>query len=244
MTFFLAVAWHEYLSFRLQPVSNREWILHGGRILFGVLPSLLCGFGYPLEVGVSLLLLGYLCQIIVSLTKHGTLSKVVEEMGFFTLGLLYLTGLFSLLVGLQLRGGHEVIWFAFLVVGISDTVAYFAGRAMGKTPFFQNISPSKTQEGFMAGVAGGALGAVLLRGVFSYFGHVVPGYGTALLLGLIVAIVSAFGDLFESMLKRNYGVKDSGRLILGHGGVMDRFDAVLFAAVPLFFFVVLRGGFR
>lgn len=244
MSFFLGVAWHEYLCFRARPETRNEWVRHGLQILVGSAPTLFTVFGWSLELGLAFEVLFFLGLVIMSLTKQGTLSRLIEDVSFMGLGLFYLTGLFSLLVAVQLKCGPQPIWFIFLVVGISDSAAYFCGKSMGRTPFFQNISPKKTQEGFMAGVAAGAVSGALICGILKYYEHAVPGVWAALALGVVVASLSAFGDLFESMLKRHYKVKDSGGFFPGHGGVMDRLDAVLFAVAPVFFFVVMRGGFR
>ncbi len=245
MSLVLGFAWHEYLCFREKPRKQDEWIQHSLKIAVGILPLVLTAMGFSLELGMAAIALWFLGLLIMSMTRRGTLSAVKDELSFETLGFLYLSLLFSLLVGVQIKSGAPAaIWFIFLVVGASDTAAYFVGKSMGKTPFFQNISPSKTQEGFMAGVTAGALAGALLCGVLKYFEFKVPELGVALVLGGVVAVIGAFGDLFESLIKRSYGVKDSGGIIPGHGGVLDRFDAVMFAAVPVFFFVVLRGGFR
>ncbi|MDB5036954.1 MAG: hypothetical protein JWQ35_482 [Bacteriovoracaceae bacterium] len=244
MSLCLGIAWHEYLSFRDFPNSLKEWIKHFSRILLGVMPTLLVALGYSMMLGFAVIAFAFQILVIISLSRRGNLKAVSEEMGFKTLGFVYLTGLFSLLVETQKECGPQPIWFLFLIVGAADSGAYFAGRAFGKSPFFQNISPKKTLEGFMGGVVSGVLAAALFREVFSYYGHPIPSMAGCLVLGFFLSSVSAFGDLFESMLKRHYGVKDSGRLIPGHGGVLDRFDAAMFAAVPLFFYVIVRGGFR
>lgn len=244
MSFCVAVAWHEYLRFFSTPASGEDWLKHGLKILIGTLPSLFSASGGRLLYGLAIVFLIFQCLVIVSLTKRGTLKAVSEDMAQDTLGFLYITGLFSLLVYSQLVGGPQCIWFLFVIVGASDSGAYFAGRAFGKSPFFQNISPKKTLEGFMGGIATAALAGAIFYFLLSYYQYSIPGLWGCVFLAVLVAVISAFGDLFESMLKRHYGVKDSGRIIPGHGGILDRFDAAMFGAVPLFFYMVLRGGFR
>lgn len=119
-----------------------------------------------------------------------------------------------------------------LVVWAFDTAAYFTGRRFGRHPFMAHISPSKTQEGVVGGLLAAAIvGAVLVAG----FGRPWP---AGLLLGLLVGAAAQAGDLAESMLKRAAGAKESGTLIPGHGGVLDRVDSFLFAAPVAYFYVV------
>ena len=130
--------------------------------------------------------------------------------------------------------GPDRAWILvlILVVWAYDTAAYFAGRRFGERPFMHQISPSKTVEG----VVGGLIAAVVVGAVlFVTFGR--PFLAGAV-LGLFVGAAAQAGDLAESMLKRAAGAKESGRLIPGHGGLLDRLDSFLFAAPVAFFFVV------
>ena len=245
VTLLLGLSWHEYLSFKSAPIHFRDWLVHFSIILFGSLTTLFIALAYPLELAfawVGLALMGY---IIWQITRHASFVAITHTLGFYILGFIYLTGLYTALALIRERSlSGEAVWFLFFVVGATDTGAYFAGRKYGKTPFFQHISPSKTLEGVWGGLAAAGLASILFYFLFSYLHFSTPPLLVCLILGLIVGAAGVWGDLFESMLKRQYGVKDSGRLIPGHGGVLDRFDAVMFAALPLFFFVILRGGFR
>jgi phosphatidate cytidylyltransferase len=109
---------------------------------------------------------------------------------------------------------------------IGDTAAYLGGRAYGRTPIAPNISPNKTWEGLIAGIVGGIL-AVWCAGLYQDW---LSG-NDALLLGLLVALVAPVGDLFESLIKRDLQVKDTGRFFGPHGGVLDRLDAAFFTVV-------------
>lgn len=130
--------------------------------------------------------------------------------------------------------GSERAWILalILVVWAYDTAAYFAGRRFGRRPFMQHISPSKTMEG----VAGGVIAAVLVGAM------VIAATGRPVIagafFGLLVGAAAQAGDLAESMLKRAAGAKESGTLIPGHGGLLDRIDSFLFAAPVAFFYVV------
>lgn len=124
------------------------------------------------------------------------------------------------------RAGFGWVLLAFAVTWGNDTFAYFAGLAFGKHRLYERISPKKSWEGAFGGVAGALVGAFLVRAT------VLPelGPGTALAAALGGSVVGPLGDLSESMAKRAAGVKDSGRIIPGHGGVLDRIDALLFVA--------------
>jgi phosphatidate cytidylyltransferase len=126
-----------------------------------------------------------------------------------------------------------------LTVWAADTFAYFGGRLIGKHKLAPTLSPGKTWEGFVIGSLIGVFVAfVALYNDRHHYLRIWEG----LVLGLAVVVVAAAGDLFESMLKRDMEVKDTGRLLGGHGGVLDRVDALLFAA-PAAFYLVLAFGF-
>lgn len=137
---------------------------------------------------------------------------------------------------------HSLAYGEWLVVTLITTVAaadigaYFTGKRFGRRRLAPRVSPGKTWEG----VAGGAVFAVVFLGVAMANTVSYPLYWAAL-LGLPVALVSVVGDLFESMLKRERGIKDSGRILPGHGGVLDRIDGLL-AAAPVFALVILLAG--
>ena len=112
------------------------------------------------------------------------------------------------------------------VTWLNDSFAYFAGRAFGRRKLYERISPSKTWEGALGGAAGSIAGALIVREIWL---PELPSWGAAF-IGAGAAVLGPLGDLSESMLKRAFGAKDSGRLLPGHGGLLDRIDALLFNA--------------
>ena len=123
--------------------------------------------------------------------------------------------------------GHWRVLCTLLAVVLSDTGGYAAGVFLGKHPMAPKISPKKSWEGFGGSVTAAAVGSALLL----YFLLDVPLYW-GLLFGAVISVVAVIGDLAESMLKRDLGIKDMSRLLPGHGGLMDRLDSILFA-VPV-----------
>jgi len=130
----------------------------------------------------------------------------------------------------QEYGVLSLLWL-LAVVALTDVGAYAVGKSIGKTPFCET-SPNKTMEGVVGGIAVATLGGM-------FFGLPIVDLGVAFLISFAVAVSSIFGDLFESSLKRAAGVKDSGDLLPGHGGVLDRIDGYLFGGIVML--VLLRG---
>jgi phosphatidate cytidylyltransferase len=131
--------------------------------------------------------------------------------------------------------GFTVSLAVLLAVWADDTLAYVIGRLLGRHKLAPAISPGKTWEGFVAGSAA----AVFVTFVALYQDRdEFLTIGQSLVLGIVIALAAPMGDLFESMVKRDMGVKDSGRLLAGHGGILDRIDAILFA-FPAAYFTVL-----
>ena len=149
-------------------------------------------------------------------------------------GILYIGWLLSYFVALRgLEDGRDWVFLALFAIFGSDTAAFFVGRALGKHKLAPHISPGKTWEGAIAGVFGGIIISLVLDNLLG-----LPlGYGGAILLGLLVSIFGQLGDLVESLLKRHTGVKDSGKLIPGHGGFLDRIDSVVFAGIVVYYYV-------
>ncbi len=154
---------------------------------------------------------------------------------------LYLMGFFyvPLLLGhlVLLRGvPHGIPWIFLLIVIVmaGDTGAYYVGSSFGRRKLYPIVSPNKSLEGALGGLAGSIAGALIAK--FTFFPELtVPdAVATALLLG----VMGQLGDLFESLLKRSFGVKDSGVIIPGHGGILDRLDSILFAAPAAYYYAV------
>ena len=137
------------------------------------------------------------------------------------------------LVGVHAIAGREAVLLLIATVAISDTAQFYTGRTFGRTPLAPLRSPKKTREGAIGGFV---VAPIFLAVAGSYFLPAFPWWWHAS-AGLCIVVAGIIGDLFESMLKRAADMKDSGTLIPGHGGVLDRIDALLFAAPVFYFFL-------
>jgi len=168
----------------------------------------------------------------------------LKERVWYAAGPLYASGTLIPPVVLRLHpsdGGVAILWL-FLCVWVSDIGAFFVGRKLGGPKLWPRVSPKKTWSGFLGGLVTGSLGAIgAVLYARSIWGDVWLG-GTALVIVSVIAVLAAVaGDLFESAVKRRFGVKDSGSILPGHGGVMDRLDSFIFASIFTFVVVWVRG---
>lgn len=162
----------------------------------------------------------------------------VQVLGKLLIIIIYLPFLLShLLLLWDLPDGRSLVAMVFLVTWGGDAFSYYSGSAWGKHKLAPNISPNKTIEGSVGGVIGSGLFSLLLAGI----GLVSSSWFFILILGMVANAVGQLGDLFESYLKRFAGLKDSGVIIPGHGGLLDRLDSVLFA-VPVIYYGMLVLG--
>jgi len=151
-------------------------------------------------------------------------------------GILYVGLLLSYPVALRLESGRYWVFLALLATFGSDTAAFFVGRALGKHRLAPRISPGKTWEGAVAGLAGAVFVCLLFTLPAPW--RLPIDFAQAVILGLLVSVFGQLGDLAESLLKRNKGVKESGSLMPGHGGLLDRMDSVVFAGVVVYLYYV------
>jgi phosphatidate cytidylyltransferase len=169
-----------------------------------------------------------------------------ERSGWSVAGFLYASAaeVASVLVRLDQVWGFVALILILLVVWVTDIGGYFAGRGIGGPKLWPRVSPKKTWAGAIGGFAASLVVAAGFVAVG--FGKVQPPLtlklGPILLVGAVLSIVSQLGDLFESAVKRRFGVKDSSQLIPGHGGLMDRLDGFVAAVVVAAIFGLLRGG--
>lgn len=133
--------------------------------------------------------------------------------------------------------GYLLIWLVFVVAFVTDIFAMLGGKMFGKHKLCPNLSPKKTVEGSMCGTVACVMGVVVYCFICKVFCHANPNYLNSMVLGFLASVISQIGDLSASCIKRQYGVKDYGNIMPGHGGVMDRFDSVLFVA-PFIYYVV------
>jgi phosphatidate cytidylyltransferase len=154
-------------------------------------------------------------------------------------GILYIGWLLSHFVALRgLEFGRDWVLFALFTTFASDSAAYFVGRAWGRHLLAPSISPKKTWEGTIGGLLTAIIASLLLVMLLD-----LPiSYAQAIPLALAVSVFGQLGDLFESLFKRNMGVKDSGKMIPGHGGFLDRMDSIVFAGVVVYYYVIFFIG--
>jgi phosphatidate cytidylyltransferase len=176
---------------------------------------------------LSTLVLAFLLYLVATTRAPATAAVSGTVLGAAWIGF----GLGFLLLLRDIPENGRLAAFAVVIaVWVDDTVAYLIGRAVGRHKFSPAISPAKTWEGFVAGTAAGILAVF-----FALYHENFLTIPESIVLGGVVAISAALGDLFESAFKRDLHVKDSGRVLAGHGGVLDRVDAFLFALPAAYF---------
>lgn len=196
----------------------------------------------PLAVGIAYAG-GWLWQGLATLVAVGLFVEWltivgVRRVGWIALGFAYASAALAASVAVRLDPvwGFTALMFILLIVWVTDIGGYVAGRGLGGPKLWPRVSPKKT----WAGAAGGFIASLAVAGGFAALG--LGGLLSLLLLGAALTVVSQLGDLFESAVKRHFGVKDSGRIIPGHGGLLDRLDGYVFAAVMAALIGVARGG--
>ncbi|MEC1260899.1 phosphatidate cytidylyltransferase [Bacillus swezeyi] len=172
--------------------------------------------------------------LLLAFTVLSKNSFSFDEAAFVTLAAIYIG--FGFYYFIEIRNiGLSYVFFAIGVVWSTDSGAYFIGKAFGKRKLWPEISPNKTVEGFW----GGILTAVIFSAIYQAATGFPHAYLFVLLITVLLSIVGQIGDLAESAFKRHYQVKDSGRILPGHGGMLDRFDSFLFVMPVLYFLLVL-----
>ncbi len=225
---------------RLDAPRHLEWCFVGfSAILFFLTAGGLWGTPSLARLDVALIFssVAAVTLIMLALLTVRTaedLTPVLQVQAYSLMGLFY-CGMFPGLVTRLLLFDHGQVWFlGFLAIVFSgDTFAYFAGRTFGKKKLLEPVSPKKTVAGSIGGLAGSAAAGLALSFIFFRETPAIE----IVLMAMVTGAFAQVGDLFESLIKRVADVKDSGSLMPGHGGVLDRLDGVLFAA-PVYFGMV------
>ena len=216
-------------------------------LIGGLFVAAMCYAAYGgLDTGLlTMLSLGaVLVMFLLTVLLHGSFS--VPSAAVSAAGVLYLGMSFAHLIGLRvmehgmapvetqlgaLEPGCALIWTALIGTWASDTFAYFAGSFLGRHKLCPSISPGKTVEGFVGGLIGTTASVAGLGVLFGFDVQVMA------VLGVCICIIATLGDLVESVMKRYTGIKDSGHIIPGHGGIWDRFDSVIYTVPFVYYFV-------
>jgi phosphatidate cytidylyltransferase len=223
-----AVGLLEYYSF----VFSRENLAaRAAGLVFGL--TLAMSFLADVRFVLTALVMVFFGSAMISMARFDLQTSGPEMFYKRVFGLVYIPLLLGHLI--LIRGWHKgMAWtFFFMAVMIAgDTAAYYVGKTFGQRKLAPSISPNKTIEGAVGGVAGNVvIGVLFKKACFPEYGW---GYWIALVV--VMGVAGQLGDLFESMLKRSVKLKDSGRIFPGHGGLLDRIDALLFAAPALYYF--------
>jgi len=231
-----AVGLYEYFTMALPdaPLERTTGIACGLGVVAGVIARRpeLWGAGIALTV---------MAGFVFPLIRHDDLPGAVGRLGLSVLGTLYVGFFIPHVVLLRsIAGGLGWRWVLFTVYVAmgSDSGGYFAGRAWGRRKLLPAVSPSKTVEGALGAVGGAMVVALLCRAVFFR----VLRADEALALAGTISVLAQFGDLGESALKRAFGAKDSGWIIPGHGGILDRLDSLLFPFVFAYYYAAFPRG--
>jgi|SRR5581483_3100461 len=226
-----AAALFEYFSMALpeHPIERTAGLVWGLVVATGVASRRPEIWGAGLSLAV-------ITGLVFPLARPTDLQGATHRLGLSLLGVLY-AGFFTphfVLLRAGDDGWRRVLFTVFVAMG-SDSGGYFAGRFLGRHPLAPSISPSKTIEGAIGAVGGAMFIATVCRMVFFQ----ALGGAEALLLAVAIAVLAQLGDLCESALKRAFGAKDSGWIIPGHGGILDRLDSLLFPVVFAYYYAVL-----
>ena len=179
------------------------------------------------------------CGFVLTIITTGTIACFVimviqnkariTDLGVTLVGIVYIPVLLSMLIFIYgLERGHILVWLVFVIAWLGDTFAYFIGISLGKHKLCPSISPKKSVEGAVGGLLGSAAGAILFGYILYKLYGIDLGMTKLAGVGVIGGVSAQLGDLTASIIKRYTGVKDFGSIIPGHGGILDRFDSIMF----------------
>lgn len=197
-------------------------------VLAGISPVVGAWIGGEAGIGAGVMV-GAMVALVALLLRPDPMETVARRAAFLLAGVAYVGVMFAAAAALLHLGdarGRGAVMLLFLTVWLGDTLAYFAGRAFGRHKLYEKVSPKKTVEGGIGGLAGSVAGAFVARAWL--LPELTPLDCVA--LGVGAGVLEQAGDFCESLFKRSLGVKDSGALLPGHGGMLDRVDGLLFAA--------------
>lgn len=204
--------------------AARTWRIMTGAVAFGLVAAVVAAHAGELSLALVMLVFG---AVAAGLFARARGQEALDA----AYGVLYLGWPAVLLVWLRdVDSAQGLYWtiFVFVVAWASDIMAYLVGSALGGPKLWPRFSPNKTWSGFWGGLAAGTAAGAATAAIFD-MGALTPAWGA--LLGLAGALATMAGDLWESALKRRFGVKDAGNIIPGHGGLLDRVDGMMFAVV-------------
>lgn len=211
-----------------------QWLAAG--IGAAVVPLFLYG---KIALLLPLLTVAMVIFSLLFMFRLPTITEVHHRLGWIILGLVYLPLLLGHLMLLrQLPDGQQWIFMTLIAIMSCDSFAYFVGRKIGKHKLYRAVSPNKSIEGALAGLIGAIIAVVAVKFIFMP----ILGIFEAVLIGLVLGVMGQLGDLFESLLKRACQVKDSGTMIPGHGGILDRMDSLLFAFPVVYYLAYYSYG--
>jgi phosphatidate cytidylyltransferase len=203
------------------------YIIYNGHSLNGIV---------ALNVFFALFLL---CVPVIN-TKYNIIDVSVTYIGY-----IYICVFFSFIPLINAKAfGAYLVWLPFIAAWSCDTLAYYTGRYLGKEgkhKLCPKVSPNKTVEGALGGLLGSTLACLIYGIIISRNVHIMS-TSNYLFIGLICGVLCQFGDLVASSIKRYLGVKDYSNLIPGHGGILDRFDSILFASVVVYYYITFMIG--
>jgi phosphatidate cytidylyltransferase len=236
------VAAFEYHSMAAPNASLSNRILFMLSILaLALQPLINVAIPWPVHVALSIV---FLFTAVRHLIQPLPLNEATDRLSRDVLGLMYLGSTLPFIIllrGLDAKDslinpaeGGWVLLMVIIITALSDTGGYFAGRAFGKHKLFEAVSPKKTIEGAVGGFVCAIGGCFIMQMNVEALSKLTV--QDCIAIGVLGTLASIIGDLVESLVKRGYGVKDSGSIIPGHGGVLDRVDALLFSAPVIFFY--------
>jgi len=197
-------------------------------------------WGTDPRVLLTILFVVPMLGLLVPLWRLGEIPSAALRTFAGVTGPLYIGGMLCALALLRRDAGASGSGYVFLCLTfawLADTGGYFFGRFLGKTKLYEAVSPKKTRAGFVGALVGAEVGAILGHFVFV---RSLP-LGHALVLGVVAGALGQFGDLIESLLKRSTGIKDSGSIVPGHGGMLDRIDALIVVSPLVYLYVTWCG---
>jgi phosphatidate cytidylyltransferase len=231
-----------YEFYRMASLDRREPLLYLG-LLWALALLLSRQFGGS-DV-LSAVITAAILISLISLLVRPSRQQALHKWAWMAAGALYVGWMLGYWLDLRgLADGRNWVYLAMLTTFANDTGAYFIGRARGRHKMAPAISPAKTWEGALAGLISAVVAAVLIAVVLRLISVRLGGpvfafeYWQIILLGFLVSLFAQLGDLVESLLKRNTGTKESGNLLPGHGGILDRFDSLIFVGAVAYYYAM------